>query len=112
MRRTTIEGDSCGEFKRSHYVFLCFDSSKSSGEDLRHALGYERARGLAYRASNLSSSAVHVDLDAGNVRSILGRKKCDSRRNFLLLPEALHRYLLNDQHGRRSSTEMRSRRQI
>src|ERR1700747_1134083 len=43
-------------------------------------------------ASDLPASAVHVDLDTSDVRSILGRKKRYRGRYFLWLPEALHWY--------------------
>jgi hypothetical protein len=47
-------------------------------------------------ASDLPDSAVHVDLDASDIRSILGRKKHYRGRHFLRLPEALHWYFRKD----------------
>src|SRR5712692_1562345 len=48
---------------------------------------------LASASSNLSHPAIHVDLHSRDVRGVRRSQKRHCARDFLGLPESLHRYL-------------------
>src|ERR1700756_3685734 len=50
----------------------------------------------AAATSDLPQSAIRVELDTGDVRGVLGRKKRYGAGNLLRLPKALHWYFRSD----------------